>query len=181
MRPQSETDEGAWRALVDEHLYRDTAVGPTWTEQLWSLYARCGYFDLSGKAPDAFASLKEAFFNVAHRLDAYKKLGVHVVYPEASGSACAALSVLKVYSGTWLGFQMAKVKGDSHDGASSRKILRDIHIHAYEHAQRDPNLRWLIGYAQVKPIWSRAVHIGTFRSGTSLRATPTYRGSTPSR
>jgi hypothetical protein len=37
-------------------------------------------------------------------------------------------------------------------------MLREIHLRTYEHIQRDPNVSWIIGYAQVKRVWTAAVH-----------------------
>lgn len=144
--------------LADEHLHPDTCMGSEWTEHLWQLYETCGYFHLSGKEPAAFQRNKSAFVQVARQLDAAPEVGFHVVWPlREPAAATAALSALKIYDRAWLGLHMAKIKGDI-EGVSGRKILRDIHLHAYERIQLDPNAAWIIGYSQVKPVWSNLVH-----------------------
>jgi hypothetical protein len=134
-------------------MFRDGVMrGPE-----WSVYGRCGYFALSGKEPRDFQQLRRAFVSTAS-LDGALHVGCHVVWPGTDSKAVAALSTLKVYSGAWLGFQTAKIKGDV-DGGSSRTVLRDINLRIYEHVQRDPDLRWVIGYVQAKRAWSALVHL----------------------
>jgi hypothetical protein len=156
--PCTAEDRASFHDIVHRILHPTTRTGSEWTESLWSLYERSGYFELSGKSPSHFASLEHAFASVARKLDRAAHLGCHVVFPSQAVGAAAAVSVLKVYSRSWLGFQMAKVKGDTREGVAGRAVLRDIHVHAYEHVQRDPELGWVIGYLQVKPVWSRLVH-----------------------
>jgi len=145
--------------LVDEHIYADTRVGGAWAEYLWELYERCGYFNLSGKEPAAFNRRRSAFIRVAHQLDEAPHLGFHVVWPRREPrGATAALSAIKIYDRTWLGFQMSKIKGDI-EGAPGRKILREIHLRTYETIQRDPDAAWIIGYSQVKRVWTSQVHV----------------------
>ncbi len=156
--PRSAADEASWRALVDSRLHPQTRLGGAWSSELWSLYGACGYFGLSGTEPLQFNALKEAFVDVSRRLEGAREIGYHVVFPSRSVGAMAALSMLKVYSRSWLGFQMAKRKGDAPEGMTGRSILREIHLRAYEQAQTDRDLDWLIGYIQVKPVWSRLVH-----------------------
>ncbi len=151
-------DEQRWLQVVTRALHPRTRADDGWSEATWRLYERAGYFNLSGKDGRAFSDLKPAFLACERKIAAAPHLGCRVVWPVDGGDVFAALSVLRVYHGTWLGYQMAKVHGDAPDGRESRQVLRDIHLHAYEHAQLDPDLRWLLGWAQVKPVWSRLVH-----------------------
>ncbi|MBI4509166.1 MAG: hypothetical protein HY698_05995 [Deltaproteobacteria bacterium] len=151
-------DERGWITLVDDQVHPGTRVGSALSEHVWDLYGRCGYFGLSGKRPVDFERRRRAFLSVSRQLDHAPHVGLHVTWPhrEPEG-ATAALSALKVYQGTWLGFQMAKMSGDS-EGVSGRKILREIHLRTYEHIQRDPDLAWVIAYPQAKRVWSALVH-----------------------
>jgi hypothetical protein len=151
-------DEGQWSALIDRLLYPRTSRGARWGEACWRLYEATGYFALSEKAPADFQPLKEAYLGSLRRLDDLPGIGCQAVWPAADGALTAAVSVLKVYEGTWLGLHMAKIRGDTSDGVPSGRVLREIHYRAYEYAQRDPGLRWLISYCQDKPIWSRLAH-----------------------
>src|SRR5262249_28890691 len=92
------------------------------------------------------------------QLDRAPQMGVHVIWPfPESEAAAGAGSVLKIYDRSWLGFQLGKLKGDVA-GVSSGTVLREIHLRAYEHIQRDPNVAWIICYAQVKRVWTALVH-----------------------
>ncbi len=150
-------DRERWREFVARSLYPTTRSGAGHYEAIWRLYQEAGYFNLSGKDPDHFAQLKACFFRNSECIDQTPDLGCTVVWP-VQDEVMATISMLKIYRGSWFVYQLAKLRGDAPDGTSSRQVLRDVHLRAYEHAQLDPSLRWLIGYPQVKQIWSRAVH-----------------------
>jgi hypothetical protein len=151
-------EDRRWGELVDDQLHPGTRIGSGWARHLWSLYAQCGYFNLSGKTPEQFEQRRHAFLQVSRQLDDSPHLGCHVVWPRPDREgATAALSALKVYERSWLGFQMAKMTGDI-DGVPGRKILREIHLRTYEHMQRDPGLAWVIGIPQAKRVWTALVH-----------------------
>lgn len=156
--PDSAADEAAWLALVDRALHTTTETGSAWAKAAWRLFEKAGYLDLSGKSPEDFAALVASFESVSERLDAAPELGCQAVWPARDGEVDAAMSMMKTYSSSWLVYQLAKITGPTRDGADSRTVLRDLHLRCYEHAQRDPDLRWLVAIPQVKPIWSRAVH-----------------------
>jgi hypothetical protein len=146
-------------------------AGDGWSAACWALYEATGYFSLSDKDPSQFHPLKEAYARTSRRLAAAPEVGCHVVWPVGDGTLQAALSILKVYHGSWFGFQMAKLRGDAPGAVPAGTVLREIHLRAYEHAQRDPDLRWVIGYCQDKPIWSRLAHRDfTTRHAPSERA-----------
>lgn len=148
-----------WREIVSRQLHPTTGFGTGYHSAIWDLYRTAGYFNLSGKDPARFSRLEERFRQNAARIDAAPELGCLVVWP-AGDKALATISMLKIYEGSWLVYQLAKVRGDAPDGTSGRQILRDVHLRAYEHAQLDPDLKWCIGYPQVlePPIWSHSVH-----------------------
>ncbi len=156
--PDSAEDDATWQAIVDEHLYPTTRKGASWAGRTWDLYRDAGYFNLSGKATDEFEKLQRSFESVSQKIDDAPHLGCQVVWADEDNNVEAALSILKPYSTSWFGYQMAKVSGDTRGGVLGRLVLRDIHLHCYEHAQRDGNLKWLIGIPQVRPVWSRLVH-----------------------
>ncbi len=152
--------QDGWVDLVNDRLHPGTKVGSEYSQEVWDLYTECGYFNLSGKSPEDFERMQRGYYGVVSHLDGSPQLGCQVVWPNPQGEAGvnAALSMLKVYSHSWFGFQMARVSGETKDGVSGRKVLREIHLRAYEHAQQDPELRWLIAYPQVKKVWSRMLH-----------------------
>ena len=157
--PATAFDLDRWRHFVDAALHPDTAVDPAYCGDVWRLYGDCGYFSLSGKTPECFSTLQSSFPAVMERISRFPDLGCNVVWPSATRGVSAALSTLKTYSHGWLGFQMAKISGDTPEGVSGRRVLREIHQRAYEHIQAvDPQPGWLIAYPQVKRVWSRAAH-----------------------
>ena len=148
-----------WFNLVSDSLYPGTQVGSAWDDAMWSLYHQSGYFNLSGKEPEDFSQSERAFKRVCQILDSAPQLGVHAVWPRPdSRDLVAAYTGLKVYSGTWLTFQLAKITGAAPGGVPSGTVLHEIHSRVFEHAQRDPALRWMLVYAQDKPTWSRYVY-----------------------
>ena len=147
-----------WLAMVTRQLHPTTAIGSRWADATWRLYQRAGYFRLSNKSDADFAALREDFMRVSRRFDEAPELGVQTVFPSEDGEVVAALSAVRLYSGSWFGYQMAKVSGEAPDGTSGRDVLRDLHVRTYEHVQRDPAARWIIGFPQVKRVWSRLVH-----------------------
>lgn len=151
--------ERQWTELVNERLHPGTKTGSSYCDQVWQLYTDCGYFGLSGKSKTDFDELKNSYASAVLLLDNAPELGCQVVWPTGGGREVnAAISMLKVYRNTWLGFQMARTRAKVDNDISGRRILREIHLRAYEHAQLDPDLKWVLGFTQVKKVWSRLVH-----------------------
>jgi hypothetical protein len=148
-----------WREFVSRCLHPTTRLGQGYYDAIWELYQHAGYFNLSGKDPAHFDKLRDCFFANATNIDATPDLGCLVAWP-VEQKALATISMLKTYHGSWFVYQLAKVRGDAPDGTTSRQVLRDVHLRAYEHAQLDPDLAWIIAYPQVldPPIWSHSVH-----------------------
>jgi hypothetical protein len=157
-RPRTPADEVRWHDLVDQALFPTARVGEDWSPACWALFEATGYFQLSDKDPSHFLPLREAYSRTSRQLASVPGIGCRVVWPAGDGTVQASLSILKVYQGSWFGFQMAKLRGDAPGPVPSGLVLREIHLRAYEQAQRDPDLRWVIGYCQDKPIWSRLAH-----------------------
>ena len=153
-------DQDAWNAFISSLLYPTTSNSHGFHAELWSLFRESGYFHLSNKNPVEFEPLHASFEVNATALEAHPGLGFICVWPVSEGDVhdvFATMTMLKVYAGSWFVCQLAKPRGDAPDGATGRQILRDIHLHCYEHIQQDPSLAWLIGYSQVKQVWTRSV------------------------
>jgi hypothetical protein len=169
LRVVAATPKPRWIDIVNAQLHPRTEIGSRMCDEVWALYQRCGYFELSGKHPEEFVRLKRAFASVSRQLDRAPHLGAQVSWPTRDrSSVVATASALKVYSGTWLGLQMAKDSGDSPDGVSGRRILRELNNRIMEHWQLDPEFRWFCTYIQSKKVWTRFVfHDGMqrFKSG----------------
>ena len=157
LRPRSAGANTNWRERVNEVLHPTTQIGSKWCEDSWDLFEASGYFTLSGKDPTKFTEIKNAFVDVGRRLDGAEYVGFRAVWPSTRGVE-ASISVLKVYSGSWLGHQMAKRPGAVPTGASAKQVLRDIYLRAHEPLQADPDFRWLIGYCEASVRWMNAAH-----------------------
>lgn len=149
-----------WRQLVEEQMHPNTRVAGEWNEASWELFERSGYFHLSGKDPSKFEALKAQWFDTQARLETTARLGYRVVRPmeRDSKEVEASFSVLKPYTGTWLGHQLARQKPRAANGAkprSSRHALRDTYLRCYEPAQIDPEVKWLITYYEAHVRWTR--------------------------
>jgi hypothetical protein len=157
LRPSSSADATRWEQVVGEALNPATQLGATWSEDSWDLYTQSGYFNLSNKSGPHFAALKAPFAAASRKLDAAPEVGCQVSWPSDRGIE-ASISVLKLYTHTWFGYQMAKLPGQPLDGTPGKDVLRDIHLRAYEHAASDPSLQWIMGFVQESARWSKLVH-----------------------
>jgi benzoate-CoA ligase family protein len=153
------SDRLAWNALVDPLLHPSTRSRPEQRAALWQLYVASGYLELSGHAPTQFERRRAEFEHASEILRQNPELGCQIVFPGSHpGELLASLSLLKTHAHAWFGFHMAKRPGRVFGRTSGREILREIHLHAYEHAAIDPDLRWLLGYVQPKTRFTRLVH-----------------------
>lgn len=157
LQPMTDLDGARWRDLVGGLLLPGTRVGRTWSEHLWELYEASGYLTLSGRTPTHFAPLRNAFATVVRKLDRAPEVGCKVVWPSERGVE-ASISFLRLYQHTWFGYEIAKRPGDPPAGPAGPQVLFSIHSRAYEMAQADPNLRWVMGFVQQAARWSRRVH-----------------------
>jgi hypothetical protein len=155
------TGEAAWVELVDDELHPGTTASASWAEAVWQLYGESGYFNLSGKVAADFARLGRAFVSAQRSLNRAPAIGTTVVWPRQNQrGAVAAMSMLHPYRHTWFAQQLAAVLHDDWAGADTREVLRAVVTRAYEHVQRDPQVRWVGALLQVKPVWSRKAYEG---------------------
>ncbi len=157
VRIEGYAPEDPWVGFFEQFLYPTTANGAFWTDDVWDVYTESGYFALSGKNPKSFAPLKKHFSNVSRAFRSSPQVGSMVVWPSPRGTV-ATVSMTKIYHGTWLGHQLALHPRKRPSNVQSRKILRDIYLHAFEHAQGDPDSRWLLAYAEEHVSWNHMVH-----------------------
>lgn len=146
-----------WSERIGRLLNPRTQMGAAWSEDSWDLYEQSGYFHLSGKSAPHFALLKPSFATVSRKLDAAPWVGAQVVWPSERGIECS-ISLLRAYSGSIFGFQVARRPDDAPDGTAGLTVLRETHLRTYEHMLRYPQVDWLIGFVQTAARWSRLVH-----------------------
>lgn len=146
-----------WEEEVDRLVNPRTCRSGTWASNLWELYDRSGYFQLSGKSPAHFAHLRSPFAVASRRLDLAPQIGCQIVWTSGRGAE-AALSLLNLYEGTSMVCQVARRK-DEPSPASARQMLRDINLHAFEQVQKNPALQWILVYVQEGGArWSRLAY-----------------------
>lgn len=155
----TDDERHAWNQLVLSIAHPATATAGCYCDAIWRLYQRAGYFNLSGKDSAQFERLERCFRENTARLEAAPQLGSSVVWPDrTSDDVVAAMNIVRLYGGTVIAYQLAKVTGTAPDGTPSRDVLRDVHMRAYGPVLRDSRVRWLLSHIQVKRVWSRAVH-----------------------
>jgi hypothetical protein len=145
LEPVTPEATAQWLEVADSLLYPSTDRGGENYKALWDLYERSGYFRLSGKSPAWFEARRDSFESAAQRLVHAPEMGCHAVW--SSGEhAEAVVSALRIYSETFFPSQMAKSPGPEIAGVPRRTVLRDIQLHAYEHAYHEPSCRWVLTY-----------------------------------
>lgn len=156
---------GDWTNSVRERVYKHTTSGSTPFEALWGLYGDSGYLGIAGTRDARAESLAAPAATAVRSLDAAPDIAMNVVWPSRDGVA-GALTVVRVYEHTWFGQHMAKRGGPTSDGWPSRLVLREMHLHAYEHALRDARARWFLGYVRHDAGWPKLVHVAFPRRAT---------------
>ncbi|WP_233562697.1 hypothetical protein [Sorangium cellulosum] len=145
-------DERRWLRLVSRILHATTYGGTAWQAEFWDLFASSGYFNLSGRRPEHFESIRPSFMQMAQRAAAAPHL-LHNVTCLSEHGIEGNFSVMKPYHGTWMFHQLAK-RPKSASNLSSRQVLRDIFTRCCEYALSDPECRWVIVYAEAHVAWN---------------------------
>lgn len=144
--PRAASEEARWARSLERLLHPHTRRAGTWATSLWELYDKSGYFRLSGKTTAHFSRLRQPFAIATRRLDTAAEIGCQVVWPSPDRVE-AALSVLVIYAGTAMVYQVAR-RRDESSPVSGRQMLREINLHAFEQLQRDGAFEWTLVYVQ---------------------------------
>lgn len=144
--PRAPADASRWALAVERLHHPHTRRAGTWATYLWELYDKSGYFRLSGKTSAHFSRLRQPFAIATRRLDTASEIGCQVVWP-SQDRVEAGLSILLVYSGTAMVYQVAR-RRDSASPVSGRQMLRAINQHAFSYMQRVPHFEWTLVYVQ---------------------------------
>ncbi|MGZ3461755.1 MAG: hypothetical protein ACXU86_24960, partial [Archangium sp.] len=172
VRPRTERDALLWRRFVSQSLCPSTRTSEEWLEPLWELYAASGYFNLASKSAEHFDELRRSFGDLGKRAAQLPQLFCQSVWPSERGVE-ASLSSLKAYRHTWLLHQLGRRPGKpAHASPEPGQILRDTYLRTLEHSQGDPELRWVLAYAESTTPWMYRTHVRfaqrTQGSGQSL-------------
>ncbi|MBM7118170.1 hypothetical protein [Archangium primigenium] len=159
VRPLNPADAVAWTRLVSETLSPSTRSGEDWLEPLWGLYEASGYFNLAGRSAPQFDALRRDFTELSGRTAKLPHLFCQTVWPSERGVE-ASLSALKPYLHTWMLHHLGRRPGKPAQAPPvPGQILRDIYQHTLEHTQIDPDLRWMISYAESTVPWVQRTHL----------------------
>ncbi len=157
--PREQRVRDRYRLLVANHIHPRTRIGAYSNESVWSLYAKSGYFGLSNKDPSAFEDLRLDAFEVAKRLDGKEDVGFRVVHHADGPEVTASVSMIRPYTNTWMGHQMAKNKDPYMPRSESRRILRELYERAYEPFEPGEDFAWMLGYCEGHVRWMQIAHL----------------------
>lgn len=143
-----------WSAAVEELLHPRTTRRVR-GKDLWQLYAASGYFGLSDKVPEDFVELAPEFEVCRERLEMTPSVGAHFGWSSPRRLE-AAMSQLEVWDRSWLLFQVARFGEARPLMAAGDDPLRELYVHAYEHALQH-GARWLVTYVQSVARFSRRI------------------------
>ncbi|MFL5355338.1 hypothetical protein [Archangium sp.] len=148
VRPRTERDAALWMRFVSQSLCPSTRTSETLLGPLWDLYADSGYFNLAGRSAEHFEALRRDFTQLGQRAAELPQLLCQTVWPSERGVE-ASLSSLKAYRHSWMLHQLGRRPGKPANAPQvPGQILRDIYQRTLEHAQGDPELRWMLTYCE---------------------------------
>lgn len=149
-----------WFREVESLLYPNTRSFGHNYHSIWDLFEASGYFDLSNNRRETagFRQLRNAFENAYGKLATAPDLGCLAAF-ESPTRAEASLAGLRLWSRTWIGFQLARDPVRPHLSKSDSGALRDLFFHVYERAGANPDLKWLIAFIRDDaPRFSKVLH-----------------------
>jgi hypothetical protein len=155
---ESSATDDDWGRMVHERLYPHTVSRATPFAELWKLYGDSGYLSIAHRNETQDTPSEISVARAIRVIDSSPEIGVNVVWPSRTG-VTGALTLVKLHEHTWFGQHMAKRSGSAPEGWPGRQVLREMHLHAYEHALRDKGTRWLLGYVRRDAGWPKLVHV----------------------
>jgi hypothetical protein len=159
VRPRTERDALLWMRFVSQSLCPSTRTSESLLEPLWDLYDASGYFNLAGKAPEHFDTLRRDFIDLGRRAGELPQLFCQTVWPSERGVE-ASLSSMKAYRHSWLLHQLGRRPGKPANAPPvPGQILRDTYLRTLEHSQGDPEFRWMLAYAESTVPWMYRTHV----------------------
>jgi hypothetical protein len=153
-------DEARWVHLVSQELCPTTRTSNEMLDALWQLFIDSRYFNLGGKSAEHFEELRGSFAELGQRAARLPRLFCQTVWPSERGVE-ATLSFTRPYRYAWMLHQLAKRPGSppGMEAKMSGQILRDIYVRTLEHAQADPDFRWIVAYAESTVSFVNRTHV----------------------
>jgi hypothetical protein len=157
----SPDDARHWEGEIDALNDSTTRTGGSWTRDLFELYERSGYFDLSSKNPAEFEHLREAFQDSSRKLARAPDLGVQIVWPSVRGVE-ASLSLIALNHHALFLFHVARRHGNTPADVTGRVILHSIYSRAIGWIATT-GAKWLVVWVQDAGDFSKRLHLDFVR------------------
>jgi hypothetical protein len=159
VRPRTERDTLLWTRLVSQALCPATRTSEDFLAPLWELYCASGYFNMASGSAEHFDTLRRSFFDLGKHAARLPQLFCQTVWPSERGVE-ASLSSMKPYRHSWLLHQLSRRPGQPDNAPQvPGQVLRDTYLRTLEHAQSDPELRWVVCYAESSVPWVYRTHV----------------------
>jgi hypothetical protein len=159
VRPRTERDAVLWTRLVSQSLCPSTRTSEELLEPLWDLYVESGYFNPSAGSIERVDALRRSFMDLGKQAAQLPQLFCQTVWPSERGVE-ASLSAVKPYRHSWLLHQLGRRPGRPVETPHvPGQILRDTYLRTVEHAQGDPEFRWMFCYAESTLPWMYRTHV----------------------
>jgi hypothetical protein len=154
---ESDEDQHHWELEIDGLLHPFTRRGGHWTHDMWELFQRSGYFELSNKSALDFAPLQAPFASASKRLGRAPEVGMQVVWPSSRGVEASA-SIIELNQNAAFVYHVARRHGNPPPGVSGRRILHDVYMRIIQWAQRR-EIEWLVVWVQDAGRFSKQLHL----------------------
>ncbi len=146
-----------WHELMDDLMHPRNRTGSTCARVAWDTFRQSGYFNLSGKTPPDFESMRVEFEEVNRKLDESRSLG-GLIHNNYYSGISASVSAAKYFSRSWLVHQLAK-SDPTRDVTNALRALQDVYLQAYEICTRDASNRWTVIYTEGHVSWHVRSHL----------------------
>ncbi|MCP3099569.1 hypothetical protein LZ198_11895 [Myxococcus sp. K15C18031901] len=153
------SDEARWVSFVSQTTTPTTRTAEGLTEGLWDVFTLSGFFSLAGKSHEEFEALRLQFRTMAQRASEVPQLFCQAVWPSGRGPE-ATISIMRTQEHSWLLHQLAKRPGKPQMAVMEPgRILRDIYVRTFEHAQSDADCKWVVAYVEGLNPWIAKSHV----------------------
>jgi hypothetical protein len=159
IRPRTERDAVLWTGLVSQALSPSARSSEDFLAPLWELYSASGSIHRASGSAEHFDALRRSFFDLGRHAARLPQLFCQTVWPSERGVE-ASLSSMKPYRHSWLLHQLSQRPAQpDHAPQVPGRILSDTYLRTLEHAQSDPELRWVLCYAESSVPWVDRTHV----------------------
>jgi len=154
LTPRDDVVRGRWLTQIAGVLYPNTHQGGGRGDAHWQLYDAAGYFRLSGKSAASFDRRRDDFIDFHDRLAQHPDVGAQIFLERPEGLECS-ITAVRAYASTWLAYQLARQRQLPGATGSGRNTLREIVLHGFEYAYRDPAFAWHLTWIQHDATFSK--------------------------